>query len=124
MSNNSSELLDEARAINSSLSRVQQTLSFSVSQTVSAATILNHDTVTINETVHEHKHELNAALKSTRQRLSRLQLSERYETIALQVAIAFFTCVVIYIVLSRTQVFYWVLRMFFCRQPDATRTEL
>jgi hypothetical protein len=124
----SSELLEEARGINSSLHRARQGLTWSVAQTESASTILRRDGEVITDALNEHKVELRSSLESTRRRLQRIQKSEEYEKIALWSALAFFTVVVCFILMSRFRVFVILYDFLYCSlfasQKDAHGGEL
>eukprot|EP01039_Chlorochromonas_danica_P000377 gene377-410_t len=108
-------LLEEAREVNSSLSRVHQTLSWTVHQSEASAQVLNQDGTIIQDTLDEHKHKLRSALETTKKRLDRIQSLEKYERIATMASTIFFTIVVCYILLTRFGVFYFLYHFIGCR---------
>jgi hypothetical protein len=118
-----SNLLEEARNINSSLSRVQQTLSWTVQQTQNTATTLQDDGTLVENALHDHKYELRNALKTTKRRLDKIQSTEQYERIATIASTSFFTIVVCYIILNRLRFFSLIWQLVACRtQGTASST--
>ncbi|RYH04812.1 hypothetical protein EON65_46435 [archaeon] len=109
-----SNVVEEARQVNSSLSRVQQTLSWTVHQTESTAQVLHDDDHTIRTALHDHKYELSGALKSTKSRLGRIQFAEKYEKLLMRIAGGLYTGVIIFILLSRFQIFTLIYMYFAC----------
>lgn len=99
----SAGILDEARQINSSLRRVGQQVRVSVNLAGSATQTLDQDGQTISKALNEHKYELKNALSSTSRRLTQIKNAAIYEKYYMwaAVAVAFFTSVVIYILLKR-----------------------
>jgi hypothetical protein len=97
----SAGILDEARQINSSLRRVGQQVRVSVNLAGSATQTLDQDGQTISKALNEHKYELKNALSSTSRRLTQIKNAAIYEKYYMWAAVAFFTSVVIYILLKR-----------------------
>lgn len=97
-------LLEEARKVNTSLSRVQTGLTWSVHQSQNTAEILSGDQAVIDETLRNHKINLSTALRNTKKRLDHIHLLEKIEVTGLKFARLFFTLVAVYIVLDRLRI--------------------
>lgn len=110
----SSNLLEEARTVNSSLSRVQQTLSWTVQQTEHTKQVLTQDQTVLTDALHDHKYELATALASTKKRLDRLKSAERYERVLSKLSMGLFMAVIGYILLSRLRVWHVLWTQVYC----------
>jgi hypothetical protein len=103
-----SEIILEARYINSSLNKIKETIKIGVIQTESASSVLLQDGLTLKSSLDEHKYVLKNALDSTNKRLSFIRNAEILEKYYLFFSLTFFTMVVLYIIFKRTQLFLWL----------------
>lgn len=100
----SDDLLSEVRAINASLNRSKEHLQVSVFQSETAAQLLEADGQVLSGALHDHKVELRTTLQSTKRRLDRIKMAEKWEQLAMTLSLSLFTLVVVYIFLSRLRI--------------------
>lgn len=101
----SETLLSEAKAINASLNRSKEHLQVSLLQTDTAVQVLDNDGNILTEALNDHKIELRTTLQSTKRRLDRIKLAEKWEQLMMTVSLSIFTVAVAFILLSRFRVF-------------------
>jgi hypothetical protein len=97
------QVIDEARTINSSLKRVKQSVKVGVLQAESASSVLGQDGSLLTDTLDEHKYGLKGALFTTKSHLKSLKFAELREKYTIYISLAFFLCVVAFIVVRRTR---------------------
>lgn len=96
--------VSEARVLTATLTRIRKNMHSNVLQADSAVAALLKDGAEIADTYDEHKHKLKDALNTTKIRLNRVKAAEQNEKYYIFFSIAFFTCVVAYIILRRTRI--------------------
>lgn len=117
-------LLQEARSINATLSRVQQVLSWTVHQSQAVSEILHQDQSVVQGALSDHKVELRNALHATRKRLDKLQFAENVEKLGMKIATYVFMGAVIFIVLSRLRLFQLLVGFLSCQFTPSSKDEL
>eukprot|EP01038_Epipyxis_sp_PR26KG_P007891 gene7891-10707_t len=95
------EVINEAKLINSTLRRARQTMKIGVLQSSLAVEVLHEDGAVISETLDNHKYKLKSTLSLTGRRLSKLKNAEELEKYLIYLSLSFFGVVVAYIISKR-----------------------
>ncbi len=112
MSNNNSNLIDEAKNINSSLRRVTEMMKVNVERAQHTSEAVNQDGEIIKDTLDEQKYSLKSALDYTNRSLRAMKIAQFMEKYSLYVAFGVYLLAITYVLLKRTGILGLVYRSF------------